>query len=167
MASSASSAQDAAQEATHDNPRQGRPAWRTDAGTSSFCLEAIRRMEGYSKSAAPDVVDARDRFYANDVSMLSKKQRKTEEGSRLRNHKELVMEDIRSVAVEACEAAAATAHASADPLGAQTFHPGQAILQWWASWMRECNTLGSAPQRYYNRKKTASKTRPAWFSGEF
>ena len=32
-------------------------------------------------------------------------------------------------------------HASADPPGA--------ILQWWAGWMKDCNTLGSAPQSYF------------------
>ena len=167
MASSASSAQDAAQEATHDNPRQCRPAWRTDAGTSSFCLEAVRRMESYSKSAAPGVVAERDRFYAGEVKKLSKKVRKAEEGSRLRNTKELGKEDLRSVAVEACERnRGTTTHASADPPGAQTFRPGQAVLQWWAAWMRDCNTLGSAPQSYSGRKKTGSFSRPAWFSGE-
>ena len=56
-------------------------------------------------------------------------------------------------------------HASADPPGAQTFRPGQAVLQWWAAWMRDCNTLGSAPQSYSN-KKGAAFSRPAWFSGE-
>jgi hypothetical protein len=68
--------------------------------------------------------------------------------------------DSTMAEVEVLLACASSSSSAAPPPppepSAPLFRPGQSVLHWWASWMKD----GTAPSQY---KK---KQRPAWFSAE-
>ena len=48
-------------------------------------------------------------------------------------------------------------HATDSPETKRKFHPGQSMIQWWASWFKTATVVPAL----YNKTN-----RPAWFSGE-
>ena len=134
-----------------------------ELGTEAYLTDVVRKMDGYSASSTPDKMDERDQLSIDKIKNSSKKLRKTQEGIFVTNNKLLKKEDVLCWANERYEKSLLEpADMVCQPC---TFRPGQSILQWWAAWMKDCDTLGSAPKSYNNQKGTKFK-RPAWFSGE-
>ena len=132
-------------------------------GAEAYLRDVVRKMKGFSQSSTPDKMDEREQLSIDKVETSSKKIKKSQEGISLTNTRMVYKEEKLSIMGERYETSLLEPAAMiCQPC---TFRPGQSILQWWAEWMKDCDTLGSAPKSYNNRKGTKFK-RPAWFSGE-
>ena len=134
-----------------------------ELGVEAYLRDVVRKMKGFSQSSTPDKMDEREQLSIDKVETSSKKIKKSQEGISRTNTRMVYKEEKLSIMRERYETSLLEPAAMiCQPC---TFRPGQSILQWWAEWMKDCDTLGSAPKSYNNRKGTKFK-RPAWFSGE-
>jgi len=84
--------------------------------------------------------------------------RRRARGSEHMETKTMKREDDRSTLIVLLSNAKATPVVPIAPPPVEQFSPGQSVLQWWASWFKDCVAL---PKQYGKKKK-----RPTWFSGE-
>ena len=113
---------------------------------------------GSASSSGTHLSGAQDLHTELLLSCMPVSARKRARGSEHMETKTMKREDDRSRLIVLLSIAQATAIVPVAPPPAELFSPGQSVLQWWASWFKDCIEL---PKQYGKKHK-----RPTWFSGE-
>ena len=113
---------------------------------------------GSANSSGTHLSGAQDLHTELLLSCMPVSARKRARGSEHMETKTMKREDDRSRLIVLLSITKATAIVPVAPPPADLFSPGQSVLQWWASWFKDCTEL---PNQYGKKHK-----RPTWFSAE-